>query len=72
MLDKFTRLVDIPYSFQTFEERSILAFCKTSDGVQAAKEAGASFVGGTELIKQIQVRLNKYLITFDIIKYVYA
>ncbi|XP_076678660.1 mitochondrial ribosomal protein L1 [Andrena cerasifolii] len=54
VLDKFTRLVDTPYAFQTFEDRSILAFCKTSDGVQAAKDAGASFVGGTELIKQIQ------------------
>nr|CAH7757949.1 unnamed protein product [Callosobruchus chinensis] len=53
-LDNFTRLVGIPHKFDHGEQRTVLAFCKTSEMQQSAMDAGAQLSGGTELIKQIQ------------------
>ncbi|XP_076295791.1 mitochondrial ribosomal protein L1 isoform X2 [Lasioglossum baleicum] len=53
-LDKLTNLVDTPHPFNLKEERTILAFCKKPNDNAAATAAGADFVGGVEIIKQIQ------------------
>ncbi|XP_076242184.1 mitochondrial ribosomal protein L1 [Calliopsis andreniformis] len=53
-LEKFTRIVETPHPFQYHDDRTILAFCKKREDQFEAKESGASFTGGVELIKQIQ------------------
>ncbi|XP_015440281.1 PREDICTED: uncharacterized protein LOC107195035 [Dufourea novaeangliae] len=53
-LDKISRIVEVPHPFALQEDRTILAFCKTANAHDAAVKAGANFVGGVELIKQIQ------------------
>lgn len=50
-----TNLVHLPHIFELNENRRILAFCKNKDDQKIATEAGATFVGGMELIKKIQV-----------------
>lgn len=54
-LDSFTRLSLLPNIFPRDEERTILAFCKTSELIKEASDAGATVAGGTDLIKKIQV-----------------
>ncbi|XP_076165051.1 mitochondrial ribosomal protein L1 isoform X2 [Ptiloglossa arizonensis] len=49
-----TNLVHLPHIFELNENRRILAFCKNKDDQKIATEAGATFVGGMELIKKIQ------------------
>lgn len=53
-LDNFTRVAPIPYPFDHGEERNIIVFAKDSTTQEAAKEAGAALVGGSELVKEIQ------------------
>lgn len=50
-------MVHIPHTFdQPDETRKILAFCKNPEMQEIARNAGAMYAGGKELIKQIQVR----------------
>ncbi|XP_017882817.1 uncharacterized protein LOC108626589 [Ceratina calcarata] len=54
-VEKFARVVDTPHTFkQVGELRTVLAFCKSPTEQENARNAGADFVGGAELIKQIQ------------------
>lgn len=53
-LDEFTRIVSVPHPFQTDSQRSVLVFCKSAELQRSALEAGATVVGATELIKNIQ------------------
>ncbi|CAB3251314.1 unnamed protein product [Arctia plantaginis] len=53
-LDSFTRLSLLPHIFPRDEERTILAFCKSSELIKEATDAGATLAGGTDLIKKIQ------------------
>ncbi|XP_076631573.1 mitochondrial ribosomal protein L1 isoform X1 [Colletes latitarsis] len=53
-LERFTKLVDTPYIFQLNDTRSVLALSKSKEDQNIAKESGADFAGGVELIKQIQ------------------
>ncbi|RLU15021.1 hypothetical protein DMN91_012908 [Ooceraea biroi] len=54
-VNTFTRMVHIPHTFsQPDENRKILAFCKTPEMQDMAKDAGAKMAGGKELIKKIQ------------------
>ncbi|XP_037975532.2 50S ribosomal protein L1 [Plutella xylostella] len=53
-LESFTKLTLLPHGFSRDEERTILAFCKGQDLISQAAEAGATTVGGTELVKKIQ------------------
>jgi ribosomal protein L1 len=54
-LDEFTQIVSVPHPFRTDSPRSVLVFCKSADLQRSAMEAGATVVGATELIKNIQV-----------------
>ncbi|KAG7190964.1 hypothetical protein KM043_007015 [Ampulex compressa] len=54
IMHEFSHLVRIPHTFDHGEEREIVAFCKTPEDQKAAREAGATFVGGRDLIKQAQ------------------
>jgi len=42
--------------FDHGQDRKILAFCKSSEMEDIARNAGAQYAGGKQLIKQIQVR----------------
>lgn len=62
-LDSFTRLSLLPRIFPRDEERTILAFCKGSELINEAIEAGATTAGGTDIIKKIQdgeIKLGDY------------
>lgn len=54
-VEKFSRIVAIPYPYDHCEERKIVAFCKTPELQKVAMDAGALLSGGTELIKSVQV-----------------
>ncbi|XP_055375822.1 39S ribosomal protein L1, mitochondrial [Condylostylus longicornis] len=53
-IDNFQKVAMIPYKFDHGEERRILVFTKTMESLLEAREAGATLVGGIELIKDIQ------------------
>lgn len=54
-VDSFTRLSLLPHSFPREEVRTVLAFCKGGEMVKEVQDAGATTVGGADLIKKIQV-----------------
>ncbi|XP_058058944.1 large ribosomal subunit protein uL1m [Anopheles bellator] len=53
-VDNFQRMVAIQHPFPHGENRNIIVFAKGQEPLQEAKVAGASLVGGLELIKEIQ------------------
>nr|XP_018905198.1 PREDICTED: 39S ribosomal protein L1, mitochondrial [Bemisia tabaci]XP_018905199.1 PREDICTED: 39S ribosomal protein L1, mitochondrial [Bemisia tabaci] len=53
-VERFTRLVGIPYPYDHGEERTVIAFCKNQEIVREANDAGAQMAGGTQLIKAIE------------------
>lgn len=53
-MDNFTRIAPMPHKFEHGEQRTILTFTKDLDMQRAATEAGATVVGGIELIKEVQ------------------
>lgn len=53
-VDNFHRMASIKYKFDHGQERTILAFCKGAEEIEAARNAGATLAGGAELVKQIQ------------------
>ncbi|XP_044729005.1 50S ribosomal protein L1 [Chrysoperla carnea] len=53
-IDNISRICPIPYPFQHGDDRTILVFAKGSELQDEAKKAGATLVGGSELIKDIQ------------------
>ncbi|XP_011699010.1 PREDICTED: 39S ribosomal protein L1, mitochondrial isoform X2 [Wasmannia auropunctata] len=53
-VDAFTRIACLPHAFDHGQNRKILAFCKSSEMEDIARNAGAHFAGGKQLIKQIQ------------------
>uniref|UniRef100_A0A0K8V460 39S ribosomal protein L1, mitochondrial n=1 Tax=Bactrocera latifrons TaxID=174628 RepID=A0A0K8V460_BACLA len=52
-VDNFQRMAMIPHKFEHGEDRKILVFTKGNDEISEAREAGATLVGGIELIKDI-------------------
>lgn len=55
-VDAFTRIVCLPHVFDHGQTRKLLVFCKNPEMEDIARDAGADYVGGKQLIKQIQVR----------------
>lgn len=66
VVGSFTQIVGMPHLFDHGERRKILAFCKSPEMQEVAKNAGAECAGGKDLIKQIQVR---YYIIISIKRY---
>ncbi|KAH8359666.1 hypothetical protein KR093_008240 [Drosophila rubida] len=52
-VDNFQRMAMIPHKFDHGEDRKIIVFTKGNEEIQEARDAGASLVGGIELIKDI-------------------
>ncbi|XP_005186410.1 large ribosomal subunit protein uL1m [Musca domestica] len=52
-VDNFQRMAMMPHKFDHGEERKILVFTKGNDEITEARQAGATLVGGVELIKDI-------------------
>lgn len=53
-VDNFQRTAHVPHKYNHGEERTVLVFAKGEDLVADAQKAGATMVGGSELIKDIQ------------------
>lgn len=53
-VDKFTRIVDTPHIFEYNNKRTVLAFSQNLEEQEEARNAGADYSGGIELIKKIQ------------------
>lgn len=53
-VDNFQRMVAIPHVFNHGENRNIIVFAKGQEQLKEASDAGATLVGGAELIKEIQ------------------
>ncbi|XP_075224443.1 mitochondrial ribosomal protein L1 [Lycorma delicatula] len=53
-VEKFSRTAMIPHGFDHGEDRTIIVFCKSPAEKLAAEEAGATLVGGTEIIRDIE------------------
>ncbi|XP_076259787.1 mitochondrial ribosomal protein L1 [Rhynchophorus ferrugineus] len=53
-IENFTRIAAVPHKFDHGEDRNILVFAKSEESQNEAREAGAQYVGGPELVKQIQ------------------
>ncbi|XP_053681103.1 39S ribosomal protein L1, mitochondrial [Anopheles nili] len=53
-VDNFQRMVAIPHRFDHGENRNIIVFAKGQEPLKEATDAGATLVGGVELIKEIQ------------------
>ncbi|XP_012058842.1 PREDICTED: 39S ribosomal protein L1, mitochondrial [Atta cephalotes] len=53
-VDSFTRIVCLPHVFDHGQTRKLLVFCKSLEMEEIARNAGADYVGGKQLIKQIQ------------------
>ncbi|XP_012142606.1 mitochondrial ribosomal protein L1 [Megachile rotundata] len=54
-VDKFSKNIDMPHVFDTGKKKlTVLALAKNSKQQDNAVKAGAEYVGGTEVIKQIQ------------------
>ncbi|CAL7937467.1 unnamed protein product [Xylocopa violacea] len=54
-VEKFSKIIDTPHIFKSGEdEKKTLVFCKDQKQQEKATDAGADFVGGTELVKKIQ------------------
>ncbi|XP_064535772.1 large ribosomal subunit protein uL1 [Drosophila montana] len=52
-VDNFQRMAMIPHKFHHGEDRKIIVFTKENEEITKAREAGATLVGGVELIKDI-------------------
>lgn len=54
-VENFSKVIDTPHIFKYNEDkRKVLAFCTSLKEQENAKNAGADFVGGVNIIKQIQ------------------
>lgn len=65
-VEKFRRMAMLPHAFQQEVDRSILAFCKTAEQKKEALEAGATLVGGTDVIRDVE-KGNVMLPDFDFV-----
>lgn len=53
-VENFSRTAFIPNKYDHGEERTVLVFAKGQDVITEAQKAGATLVGGSELVKDIQ------------------
>ncbi|CRK92349.1 CLUMA_CG005923, isoform A [Clunio marinus] len=53
-VENFYRIAPVQHKFDHGQERTILVFTKGQENIEMAKNAGATYVGGTELVKDIQ------------------
>ncbi|XP_014676708.1 PREDICTED: 39S ribosomal protein L1, mitochondrial-like [Priapulus caudatus] len=53
-LDAFKRTVMMPNYFEVKEEKTVLVLCKSLADQTKARDLGATLVGGTEIIKQLE------------------
>lgn len=65
-VDKYHKIIELPHPYDHGEDRTILAFCQTTQMMEEARNAGALLVGGKDVIKSIEVLCLIYF-TFTII-----
>lgn len=54
-VDKYHKIIELPYPYDHGEDRTILAFCQSTKMMEEARNAGAMLVGGKDVIKSIEV-----------------
>jgi large subunit ribosomal protein L1 len=54
-VDKYHKIIELPYPYDHGEDRTILAFCESTKMMEEARNAGAMLVGGKDVIKSIEV-----------------
>ncbi|XP_012288922.1 uncharacterized protein LOC105704356 [Orussus abietinus] len=54
LADEFSRIAEIPHKFERTQKPTLMAFCKCPETKAEAEAAGATLVGGIDIIKQIQ------------------
>jgi len=69
-VDKYHKIIELPHSYDHGEDRTILAFCQSTEMMEEARNAGAMLVGGKEVIKSIEVLYN-ILLVISIINYLF-
>lgn len=53
-IENFHRMAPVQHKFNHGQDRSILVFTKGQENIEEARAAGATLVGGAELVKEIQ------------------
>lgn len=53
-IENFNRMAPVQHKFNHGQDRSILVFAKGQENIEEARAAGATMVGGAELVKEIQ------------------
>lgn len=54
-VDKYKKMIELPHPYEHGEDRTILAFCQSTEMMEEARNAGAMMVGGRDVIKSIEV-----------------
>jgi len=54
-VDKYHKIIELPHPYDHGEDRTILAFCQSTEMMEEARNAGAMLVGGKDVIKTIEV-----------------
>uniref|UniRef100_A0A915HNK6 Ribosomal protein L1 n=1 Tax=Romanomermis culicivorax TaxID=13658 RepID=A0A915HNK6_ROMCU len=53
-IENFKQMIVLPHPFEFGKRRVVMAFTKQADAQMAAREAGAEFAGGEDVIKKIK------------------
>lgn len=54
-VDKYHKIIELPHPYDHGEDRTIIAFCQSTEMMEEARNAGAMLVGGKDIIKSIEV-----------------
>lgn len=63
-VDKYHKIIELPHPYDHGEDRTILAFCQSTEMMEEARSAGALMVGGKDVIKSIEVYLIFTILSF--------
>jgi len=53
-VESFKDMFVLPHQFEFGKKRMVMAFSRSPEAQMAAREAGADFVGGTEVIRKVR------------------
>lgn len=65
-IEKYQKMLQLPYPYDHGEDRTILAFCQTTEMMEEARNAGAMLVGGKDVIKNIEVYFIHMIFNYSI------
>lgn len=69
-VEKYQKILELPHPYDHGEDRTILAFCQSTEMMEEARNAGAMLVGGKDVIKSIEVcNLIRFRLKYAFVKY---